>query len=94
MRHMDQIIRHVADLGADERRAFEHVLGQPLRNDQQVVLGVQPATPPDAKRNESSPPEDVVPDWWKIYDGLSDAEIDELDATIRQRANLTRLFNE
>lgn len=29
-----------------------------------------------------------IPDHWKIYDGLSDAEVDELDREIRQRANL------
>ena len=33
-----------------------------------------------------------VPDHWKIYEGLSDAEVDELDREIRQRANLSRQF--
>lgn len=31
-----------------------------------------------------------VPSWWNIYAGLSDAELDRLDAAIRPRAELTR----
>lgn len=33
-----------------------------------------------------------IPDWWNVYEGLSDAEIEEIDAAIRQRCNLTREF--
>lgn len=90
---MTPIIRDVSDLGDDERRAFEHVLGRSLRDDQQIVLGVQQVT----KSTEVKPAEeqsDSVPDWWQVYAGLSDAEIDHLDAAIRQRANVTRVFGE
>lgn len=33
-----------------------------------------------------------VPAWWNIYEGLSDEEVDHLDASVRQRADLTRVF--
>ena len=36
--------------------------------------------------------EDRIPESWKVYDGLSDDEVDRLDEAIRQRANLTRVF--
>ncbi|MDZ4781031.1 MAG: hypothetical protein SGJ19_12320 [Planctomycetia bacterium] len=90
---MTPIIRDVSDLGDDERRAFELVLGQPLRDDQQIVLGVRPSS----RSAEVEPAEqrsDSIPDWWQVYAGLSDAEIDQLDAPIRQRADFTRAFGE
>jgi hypothetical protein len=39
-----------------------------------------------------SPTPDEVPAWWNIYEGLSDDEIERLDKAVRQRANLTRVF--
>jgi hypothetical protein len=45
----------------------------------------------DAPGNaQSNPMAGDVPDWWKIYDGLSEEEIERLDQAIRQRADLTR----
>ncbi|HEV3005362.1 MAG TPA: hypothetical protein VGX78_12930 [Pirellulales bacterium] len=34
-----------------------------------------------------------VPNWWRIYEGLSDEEVEKLDQAIRQRADLTRHFD-
>ncbi len=34
--------------------------------------------------------DDHVPEWWNVYEGLSDEEIDRLDKAIRERADLTR----
>jgi hypothetical protein len=40
----------------------------------------------------SLPADENVPEWWSVYEGLSDAEIDRLDRAIRERAGLTRQF--
>ena len=64
----------------------------PFLND---LRKVSPRPPPNlnlAKADEPAAPSEEVPEWWKVYEGLSDEEIDRLDQAIRQRANLTRVF--
>ncbi|MGI8981305.1 MAG: hypothetical protein ACR2FY_18925 [Pirellulaceae bacterium] len=85
---MDSISRDVAEIEPRDREALEHVLGRSLADDQRVVISVTPATQPRAVAKAAPPLE--IPAWWKIYEGLSDEEIDRLDQSIRQRANLTR----
>jgi len=90
---METVVKNVRDLDQTDRSALERFVGYQLRETQQVIgnvvnLDLGPAGPasPDGKGVAE------VPDWWKIYDGLSDKEVDELDQAIRQRADLTRHF--
>lgn len=88
---MDSISRNVKDLDFSDRRALEHVIGSPLAENQIVVIQVVNS---GVTESSTSPTESAyepqIPDWWKIYDGLDDQEIERLDQAIRQRANLTR----
>ncbi|HEV3443382.1 MAG TPA: hypothetical protein VG099_02010, partial [Gemmataceae bacterium] len=67
---MEEVIRNVADIDTADRRALEHVIGKPLAENQQLVITVVNLRPADA--NTSPTPSDSVPDWWNIYEGLSD----------------------
>ena len=93
---MEQIIRNVKDIETPDRQALEHLLGQQLRENQQVTINVvnidRDLTQPDEGHANGSAAPQEVPSWWKVYEGLSDDEIDRLDASVRQRANLTRIF--
>jgi hypothetical protein len=40
--------------------------------------------------NARTEPDEQIPEWWNVYEGLSDEEIDRLDQAIRERADLTR----
>jgi hypothetical protein len=93
---VDNIVLNVRDIDSRDRQSLEHVLGLPLSEHQQVVIRVV-----DAQERVSSAaepgsageqPDSKVPEWWKVYEGLSDEEVDRLDQAIRQRANLTRIF--
>jgi hypothetical protein len=93
---METIIRDVRNIDKADRLALENVIGDALRDDQRVVINVV-----DLDATETSPGQDSdagsclpqeVPDWWKIYEGLSEEEVDRLDGAIRQRADLTRTF--
>jgi hypothetical protein len=42
---MESIVRNVQDIEAAEKHLYEVVLGQPLRDDQQIIVRV--LTPPD-----------------------------------------------
>ena len=88
---MEKVIRNVADIDADDRRVLEHVIGKRLAENQQLIISV---VSPDVPGSDISCHANTgaVPEWWNIYEGLSDQEIDRLDQAIRQRANLTRHF--
>jgi hypothetical protein len=78
----------VASLDAAHRRAIEELIGSQLHADQQVTIGVGGAGPPRAGAARGDPP--AIEDWQSLYDGLSEAEIEQIDKIINTRANLTR----
>jgi hypothetical protein len=74
---MEPITRQVRDIDAEERRVLEHVIGQPLKENQEVIIQV--VTPGPAAQEEPH----GVPAWGNIYEGLTDEEVDRLDQAIR-----------
>ena len=76
----------VATLDAPHRRALEEVIGQQLASNQRLVINVmQIAIPaPDDRPAQS------LDDWTRVYEGLSEAEIDAIDEVVNTRADLTR----
>ena len=88
---METITRNVRDLDQSERSVMERFVGHQLHETQQITLNImnRGLNTPGPAIDETLPD---VPDHWRIYEGLSDAEVDELDREIRQRANLTRHF--
>lgn len=91
MPFMETVIRNVAELDNADRQAIEHLLGKHLADNQQVVISVVSV---DLAHPVESliPAAEGVPDWWKVYEGLNDEDVDRLDQAIRQRANHTRVF--
>lgn len=87
---METVSRNVKDLEFSDRRALENVIGSPLGENQVVVIRVETAGAESPTTTVPPVVEQQVPDWWKIYDGLDDQEIDRLDQAIRGRADLTR----
>lgn len=90
---METITLNIKDIHSDHRRALESVLGQGLSENQRVVINVlnlEP-TPPSSQSTEPAT-DSAVPNWWKVYEGLDEAAVDQLDQAIRQRANMTRTF--
>jgi hypothetical protein len=85
---METIVRTVGDLDRNARSAIEKVVGHSLDERQRLVIQVMPTESPPAPTPAEPLPE--LPEWTDVYQGLSDAEIDDLDAAIRERANLTR----
>ncbi len=88
---MKTVTCDIRDLPLSERSALERIVGHQLRETTQIIVNVvdvdvSPAAP------IITPLEPDVPELWKIYDGLSEEEIETLDQVLRQRANLTRDF--
>jgi len=94
---MESTVRNVREIASDERRVYETVLGRRLREDQQVVLqvigpGDLPADEGGNKTAEDSaaPQAGPLPDWCRVYEGLSDQQIAEIEGVIFTRAEMTR----
>jgi hypothetical protein len=81
---MKKVSRHARDLDLSDRRAVEHILGHNLQDDEKVEINVVPEQPERAtpSRLSNTP-------WAAIYEGLSDEDVDQLSAAIRQRADLS-----
>jgi hypothetical protein len=82
--NVESIKRCVKDINVADRRALEHVIGQHLSENQQVVIQVLDVDV--ANRDIPSNPQGIepptLPPWCNIYEGLSDADIDDLDSSI------------
>jgi hypothetical protein len=88
---MEEVVRNVADIDTADRQALEHVIGKHLTEQQQIIISVANV---DLSPAASQPVQVIgeIPASWRIYEGLSEQEVDRLDHAIRQRANLTRVF--
>ena len=81
---MESAIRNVAELSADERHVYENVLGQPLRDDQRIIVQLLDGGQ-IAPISINGPGE--LPDWCAIWADLSDEEIADLESAILERSD-------
>ena len=89
---VESVIRNVRDLERHERRVYESVLGEKLREDQKILIQVidlsgRPAEEPAAGAPAAAAP---LPEWCRVYEGLSDQELAEVEDVVLARADLTR----
>jgi len=87
---MESIIRNVSDLNAEERRLYEGVLGQKLRENQQVILQVITLRDAPETGESEAAPQAGLPAWCDVFQGLSDEQISDVEAVILDRADFTR----
>lgn len=90
---METVIRNVGEMDSQDRQALEHLLGQQLRENQHLViqvvnLKVQSEAPVPADQGHQNGA--ALPAWCAVYEGLSDAEVAEMELTIFTRADLSR----
>ena len=91
---METITRNVSDIPAGDLPVLEHLIGTPLRPSQQVIVQVV-----EKESRGDNPPSEAgeakLPEWFNVYEGLSDEEIDRLEDGF-ERLNLRgeNLFEE
>ena len=86
---MDTITRDVRDLPKSERSALERLIGHELRETERVIVQIINVVSETTNEKQSAKA-DFVPQWWNIYDGLSDSQVDLLDKAVTQRVDMTR----
>jgi hypothetical protein len=87
---METVIRNVGDIDARDRQALEHVLGQPLHENQQLVIGIRDVHGSMKPAQRTGNGTATLPEWCNVFAGLSDGEIDDLEKAILPRADLSR----
>ncbi len=87
---METITKNVRDISLTDKLALEHVIGQPLAENQQLIIQIcnlgllQESAKTETQSHRS------LPDWCNVYAGLSDEQVAEVEQTALQRADLTR----
>ena len=76
----------VGSLDGPHRRALEEVIGRQLTANQRLTISVSDVVVPTTAANAVQ----SLDDWTNVYQGLSEAEIEEIDRIAKTRANLTR----
>jgi hypothetical protein len=88
---MQRIARKVQDLKGEERRLYEAVLGERLREDQLVVIQVMNlAEATEGVKEPNTQEGGKLPDWCNVFEGLSEADIAAVERVALQRADLNR----
>lgn len=87
---MESVIRDVSALDDAQRHTLEHVIGRQLQPNQRLTISVSEidlstAAEPGEKRRPQS-----LDDWTKVYEGLNDQQVAEIDRIAKTRADLTR----
>jgi hypothetical protein len=77
---METLVRNVRDLDQSDRSALERLVGHQLRESQRLVIQVMSVSVEEPAG--AQPAGDELPAWCNVYEGLSDTEIDDLDAAI------------
>jgi hypothetical protein len=77
----------VGSLDAGHRRALEEVMGRPLSSNDRLFIEVEEI---DVRAEGVDAPAQSIDGWTKIYDGLSEQEIESIDKIAKTRANLSR----
>jgi len=87
---MESITENVSDISLTDKLALEHVIGRQLAENQQVVIQIfsrDLRSEPAATETGSA---HGLPNWCDVYAGLTDGEVEAVERTVLQRANLTQ----
>ena len=77
----------VAALDPPHRQALEEVIGRELATNQRLIISIAEV---DVTPTDDTKPPQTLADWTRVYEGLSDEEVEEVDQVVKTRADLTR----
>jgi hypothetical protein len=78
----------VISLDDAHRRALENVIGTHLRQDQRLTINVSEASPTPVPAASRRP--QTMADWKRVYEGLTEEQIEAIHRDMNTRADLTR----
>lgn len=78
---METVSHFVSNLEFADRSAIERLLGHPLADQQQLVIQVIEGF---QARRPITPPLKSLPDWCNVFEGATEAELDDISQSIRR----------
>jgi hypothetical protein len=78
---METVVHNIRDLKGNKRSAAEELVGHSLRENQQLVIQVITLGQVSGPCGKTKP-EGNLPEWCNVYEGLTDAEIAEIEKSI------------
>ena len=87
---MESITRNVRDISLPDKLALEHVIGQQLAENQQVVIQISSLDMQPEKQRAEQSAVNGLPEWCNVYAGLTDDQVSDIERAAMQRADLTR----
>jgi hypothetical protein len=87
---MSTVAFNVSDFSPDERRVVESIVGRALRDDEAITVGVSATAQRRSDAASGRGKSSALPDYYHVYEGLSDDEIARIESVVLQRANMTR----
>ena len=86
---METVVHNKRDLGDNERSTAEQLVGHVLRDDHQIIIQVVAG---NGFPGEAPSLGDTLPGWCNVYEGLTDAEIADMELSI-VRSDSSRFGN-
>jgi len=87
---MESIVRNIREIDVADRQALEHVIGQRLGDDQQLIIQVTTVSEQAAAVGAPPAAGGGLPTWCNVYEGLSDDQIDQIESAILDRDHWNR----
>jgi hypothetical protein len=80
----------VTSLDPAHRRALEDIVGHQLQAHQRLIIQITEVKTSGVAEVASPQRTQSVEDWSKVYEGLTEEQVEAIDQTVKTRANLTR----
>ena len=87
--NMETVVHNICDLTNAERSAAEQLVGHALRDHQQLIIQVVVG---NGVTDQPTQVREVLPDWCNVYEGLTDAQIADIEQSI-VRSDSSRFGN-
>jgi hypothetical protein len=78
---METVVHNIRDLKGNKRSAAEQLVGHSLRENQQLVIQVVTLELGPSPSGTTTG-EGKLPEWCNVYEGLTDAEIADIEKSI------------
>ena len=85
MTNMESITKNVRDISPPDKLALEHIIGQQLTENQQVVIQIYSIGPRTKPAKPETQSKRGLPDWCNVYAGLTDEQIEAVEQTTLRR---------
>jgi len=79
---VESITKNLRDISPPDKLALEHVIGQQLTENHQVIIQICSFGLPSEPATTETKSAQGLPDWCNVYAGLTDKQIEAVEQTV------------